>query len=147
MSKLARDAFNKKYNMPDFKIMGTLNEKISKKLTRLVSTGDKSDIIEIIDSINIILGTRISNISADVFPDPFTGTPTLNQDYENPTGVIFIITNGVAELNAGNNKINMQLNKLYFVNERNRHCIEKNNKSNLIMLSARFDWDAERHGT
>lgn len=133
--------------MPDSKIMGTINDKISKKLTKLITTGDKSDIVEIIDSINVILDTRISDISADSFPEPFTGRPQISQDYDNPTGVIFLITRGVADLCVGANTVRMLENRIYFVNERNSYYIEKQNKSNLIMLSARFVWDAERHGS
>lgn len=146
MGQLARNAFNKKYGMPDSKIMGTINSKIGIKLNKLVNTGDKTDIIEIIDHINTIIGTRISDISADNFKEPFTGRPKISQDYENPTGVLFLTSNGSADLLVGNNRINMQQNKIIFVNERNSYYIEKTNGTNLIMLSARFTWDPERHG-
>ena len=147
MGQLARNAFNKKYGMPDYKIMGTINPKIGTKLNKLVNTGDKTDIIEIIDHINTILGVRISDISADNFPEPFTGRPKISQDYENPIGVLFLASNGSADLVVGNNKVSLQQNKIIFVNERNSYYIEKTNNTNLIMLSARFTWDPERHGT
>lgn len=146
MSKFARDAFNKKYAMPEHKVMGTISEAIAKKLTKLVVTGDKTDIIEIIDHINTILGTRISNISADVFSEPFTSKPQISQDYENPTGVFFLATQGDADLIVGAKKLKMGLNKIMFVNERNMYNIEKPNKTNLVMLSGRFTWDATKHG-
>ena len=146
MGQLARNVFNKKYNMPDFKIMGTINPKIGIKLTKLVITGNKDNIIEIIDHINTILGTRISHISADNFPEPFTGRPKISQDYETPTGVMFLASSGSADLVVGNNKVSLQKNKIIFVNERNSYYIEKTNSTNLIMLSARFTWDPERHG-
>lgn len=146
MSKLARDAFNKKYAMPNSKIMGTITDNIAKKLTKLVVTGNKDDIIEIIDHINTILGTRISDISADVFREPFTSKSKISQDYENPTGVFFLVTQGEADLIVGPNKLKMGLNKIMFVNERNMYNIEKPNKTNLIMLSGRFTWDMTKHG-
>ena len=57
-------------NINDYKIMGTII-RYSKEIDRPVTTGDKSDIIEIIDSINPVLGTRISDISADIFLNLF----------------------------------------------------------------------------
>ncbi|MDA9373936.1 hypothetical protein N9R43_01005 [bacterium] len=147
MSKLARDQFNRKYLMPDHKVMGTLTDTIAKKLIHLVLSEDKADIVEIIDHINVILGTRISDISADLFNEPFTGTPQISQDYVNPTGVIFLSVHGTADLVIGATRITMQERKIYFVNERNSYHIEKQTKSKFIMLSGRFTWDPESHGT
>lgn len=146
MSQLARNAFNKKYAMPNSKIMGTISDTIAKKLTKLVVTGNKDDIVEIIDHINTILGTRISDISADVFREPFTSKSQISQDYETPTGVFFLVTQGEADLVVGPNKLKMGLNKIMFVNERNMYNIEKPNKTNLVMLSGRFTWDMTKHG-
>jgi hypothetical protein len=146
MSKLARNAFNKKYSMPDNKVMGTISNTIAKKLTKLVITGDKDDIIEIIDHINTILGTRISDISADVFPEPFTSESKISQDYQNPTGIFFLVTQGEADLIVGTQTLKMIPNKILFVNERNVYNINKPNKTKLVMLSGRFIWDKEKHG-
>lgn len=146
MSKIVRQIFNKKHSMPDSKVMGTINSKISSKLTRLIMSGDKSDIVEIIDHINVILDTRISNISADLFQEPFTSNAIISSNYDEPTGVFYLITQGNAELIVGSTRIKLMNNKIVFVNERNSHYIEKLNKSNLVMLSGRFTWDIEKHG-
>ena len=146
MSKIVRQIFNKKHSMPDSKVMGTINSKISSKLTRLIMSGDKSDIVEIIDHINVILDTRISNISADLFQEPFTSNAIISSNYDEPTGVFYLINQGNAELIVGSTRIKLMNNKIVFVNERNSHYIEKLNKSNLVMLSGRFTWDIEKHG-
>ena len=147
MSKIARQQYNAKYKMPDYKIMGTITPAIQKKLTDLVTTGDKSDIIEIIDSINLVLGTRISDISADIFPEPFSSKTQISNNYNEPTGVFFLTTSGDAELVIGDRRVKLQHGKITFVNERNMYSVDKQNNTRLIMLSGKFTWDPERHGT
>jgi len=146
MSKIARQEFNKKHAMPDYKVMGTISDNISKKLTKLIQTGDKEDIIEIIDHINLILNTRIKGISADIFVDPFEGKPNISTSYDNTEVVLYIISQGNAQLTIGNTTIDAQPNKIYMINDRNIYKISKNNKTRLSMLSAVFEWDKELHG-
>lgn len=146
MSKIQRKAFDKKHAMPDFKVMGTINSTIADKLSKLVLTGDKTDIIEIIEHINSILKTNISDISADVFVEPFEGDAKFSTEYITPTGLIYLITKGNAKLHVADKIIDTQPNKIYFVNDRNTHRVSKNNNNRLIMLSAKFIWDKVLHG-
>lgn len=147
MSKLARTAFNKKYSMPDHKVMGTVSDDIARKLTRMVTTNDQSDLVEIVNHIQSVLGTNISDISAAGTREPFTSKTQINSEYDIPTALFFLATSGTAELVVGAERVAMQTNRIYFVNERNMYHIDKQNKSNFIMMRGKFMWDPEKHGT
>lgn len=146
MSKIAREEYNKKHNMPDYKVMGTISPTVSKKLTKLITSGDKQHIVEIIDHINTILGVRIKGISADIFPEPFEGKPTMSTSYDTTEVVMYVITSGNAQLTVGSKTFDAHPNKIYMINDRNIYRILKNNKSKLCMLSAVFEWDKGIHG-
>ena len=146
MSKLARTAFNKKYLMPEYKVMGTLSDATARKLTQMVKTNDQKDLAEIVNHIQKILKTNISDISAAGTTETFTSKTQINTNYDTPTALFFIATSGTAELVVGSERITMKTNRIYFVNERNMHHIDKQNNSNFIMMRGKFMWNPELHG-
>ena len=148
MSRLARRKFNAETGMPDYKIMGTISETTSRQLTQMVSTQDTTNGSEIINSIATILKTPISNIKADLYIEPIEGKFQIstNYDTENVIGVFYVISSGSMNIEIGRNTIEMQHNKIYFVNDRNTYRVIKNNAVNTALLSGIFKWDKELHG-
>ena len=59
MSKIAKVQANKKHNVPDFKVIGSVIPDIIKKINGIVIEKKKNDVIDVIDYINNrILGTK-----------------------------------------------------------------------------------------
>lgn len=145
MSKLIRDKFNAEHMMPTTKIMGTISEPISLKINQMVVSGDTSEAKTIVDHINKILKTNISDINADTFPEPFQTESKMNVDYTKPTGLFFLVTSGSAEIRVEGQNYKLQPRKIFFVNERLPYVILSPDKSRLNMLSAKFMWDKNLH--
>ena len=145
MSKLVRDSFDKKHNMPITKVMGTVSSDIGNKINQMVLSGVTADAKAIVDHINTILKTEISGISADQFPEPFESEPKSNADYTNPTGLFFLVTKGSASVNIDGKTNILGLNKVFFINERYPYTILSPTKEKLIMMSAKFTWDKIKH--
>jgi|TARA_B100000941_G_C28395762_1_gene495249 hypothetical protein len=145
MSKLVRDSFDKKHNMPITKVMGTVSSDIGNKINQMVLSGVTADAKAIVDHINTILKTEISGISADQFPEPFESEPKSNADYTNPTGLFFLVTKGSASVNIDGKTNILGLNKVFFINERYPYAILSPTKEKLIMMSAKFTWDKIKH--
>lgn len=148
MSRIARRKFNAETGMPDYKIMGTISETTSRQLTQMVSTQDTTNGSEIINSIAAILKTPISNIKADLYVEPIEGKFQISTNYntENVIGVFYVISSGSMNIEIGRNTIEMQHNKIYFVNDRNTYRVIKNDAVNTALLSGIFKWDKELHG-
>ena len=98
MSKIIRDKFNAEHKMPTTQIMGTISDAIALKINQMVVSGDTSEAKTIVDHLNQILKTDISDINADTFPEPFQTESKMNVDYTNPTGLFFLVTSGSAEI-------------------------------------------------
>lgn len=146
MSKLKRKEFNKKWSMPEFKVLGTISQDIANKINDMVTTGNKDNVKEIITSISSMLGTDITNVSADIWQEPFQSEFVNTNEYVNPTGIFFLCTKGSARLDVDVKSYNMDTNKLYFVDERCKHRIVQNKNKTLIMLTASFLWNPKIHG-
>jgi|TARA_B100000035_G_scaffold72366_1_gene59698 hypothetical protein len=147
MSKLQRDQFNQKYGMPDeIKIMGTVPTNISSLVNQMVLEQNTENAKKIVDTINNILKTQITDISADQFPEPFQSDAKMNNDFVNPTGVFYLVTLGDAKVRMNKKDFNLPLHKIVFVNERVPYIILSQSTNKLIMLSARFVWDKINHG-
>ena len=145
MSKIIRDKFNKEYMMPTTKIMGTISDAISIKVNQMVVSGDTSQAKIIVDHINQILKTNISDINADTFPEPFQTESKMNVDYSKPTGLFFLVTSGIAEIRVEGKSFQLNPKKIFFVNERLPYVILSPDSSRLNMLSAKFMWDKNLH--
>ena len=145
MSKLIRDKFNAEHMTPTTKIMGTISAAISLKINQMVVSGDTSEAKTIVDHINQILKTNISDINADTFPEPFQTESKMNVDYTKPTGLFFLVTSGSAEIRVEGQNYKLHPRKIFFVNERLPYVILSPDKSRLNMLSAKFMWDKNLH--
>jgi hypothetical protein len=146
MSKLRRKEFDKKWNMPEYMVLGTVNQDTANKVNDMVLTGNKDNVKDIITSINLIIGTDITNVSADIWEQAFRSEFVNTNEYVNPTGIFFLCTKGSARLDVDVKSYNMDTNKLYFVNERCKHRIVQDKNRALIMLTASFLWNPEIHG-
>ena len=145
MSKLVRDKFNKEHQMPITQVMGTISPTIATKINQMVISGDTSEAKIIVDNINTILKTQITDINADQFPEPFVSETKMNVDYTKPTGLFFLVASGNASVKIEGKTINLQERKIVFINERIPYNILSPTNSRLIMLSARFTWDKNIH--
>ena len=145
MSKLVRDKFNKEHQMPTTKVMGTVSPAIATKINQMVISGDTSEAKTIVDSINTILKTQITDINADQFPEPFVSETKMNVDYSKPTGLFFLVTQGEASVKIEGREFQLHERKIIFINERIPYNILSPTNSRLIMLSARFTWDKDIH--
>ena len=71
--------------MPDeIKIMGTVPTNISSLVNQMVLEQNTENAKKIVDTINNILKTQITDISADQFPEPFQSDAKMNNDFVNP---------------------------------------------------------------
>lgn len=145
MSKLIRDKFDKEHQMPATKVMGTISTVIATKITQMVISADTSEAKNIVDNINTILKTQITDINADQFPEPFVSETKMNIDYSKPTGLFFLVTSGDASIKIEGKEINLQQRKIVFINERIPYNILSPKSGTLVMLSARFIWDKNIH--
>jgi mannose-6-phosphate isomerase-like protein (cupin superfamily) len=148
MSRLARRKYSAELNMPDFKVMGTLNDVSSKQLTKMVINKDTSDNDKIVSAIVTLLGSQIKNVKADRLDAPVESKYQISTNYntDNPVGVFYIISEGTLTLEVGKDKIKMQPNKVYFVNDRNAYRVLKEDKTRTVVLSGIFAWDKDKHG-
>lgn len=148
MSRLARRKYSAELNMPDYKIMGTLTADASKQLTNMVVNQDTSDNDKIVSTIVTLLGSQIKNVKADKLEAPVESKYQISTNYntENPVGIFYVISEGRLTLEVGKNKIDMQPNKVYFVNDRNAYRVFKNDKTRTVVLSGIFAWDKDKHG-
>lgn len=145
MSKLIRDKFNAEHKMPTTQVMGTISDVIAQKINQMVVSGDTSEAKTIVDHINQILKTDISDINADTFPEPFQTESKMNVDYTNPTGLFFLVTSGSAEIRVEGKSFQLNRKKIFFVNERLPYVILSPDSSRLNMMSAKFMWDKNLH--
>lgn len=148
MSRLARRKYNNILKMPDYKIMGTLPNDMSQRLTKMVTTGDTSDSGELISSIIKILNSPIKNVKADNLLTPVESKHqiSVNYDTDNPIGIFYLITSGSLTLEIGKDKIEMIPNKIYFVNDRNVYRVVKTSKTPTCVMSGIFNWNKDIHG-
>tara|TARA_A200000159_G_scaffold153227_2_gene164972 strand:- start:17634 stop:18074 length:441 start_codon:yes stop_codon:yes gene_type:complete len=145
MSKIQRDKFNAEYNMPSTKILGTISAPIGNKINKMIVSGDTSDAKLIVDSINSILKTTITDISADTFPEPFQSDSKMNLNYDEPTGLFFLVTQGNVEIRVDGQSFKLQTNKIFFINERLPYVVLSPDSSRVNMFSAKFMWDKNIH--
>ena len=145
MSKIVRDKFNKEHQMPTTQVMGTISPAIATKINQMVISGDTSEAKIIVDNINTILKTQITDINADQFPEPFVSETKMNVDYSKPTGLFFLVTQGEASVKIEGREFQLHERKIIFINERIPYNILSPTNSRLIMLSARFTWDKDIH--
>lgn len=145
MSKIVRDKFNKEHQMPITQVMGTVSPAIATKINQMVISGDTSEAKVIVDNINTILKTQITDINADQFPEPFVSETKMNVDYSKPTGLFFLVTSGEASVKIEGKEFQLHERKIVFINERIPYNILSQTNSRLIMLSARFTWDKDIH--
>lgn len=148
MSRLARRKYSAELNMPDYKVMGTLTADASKQLTNMVVNQDTSDNDKIVSTIVTLLGSQIKNVKADKLEAPVESKYQISTNYntENPVGIFYVISEGKLTLEVGKNKIDMQPNKVYFVNDRNAYRVFKSDKTRTVVLSGIFAWDKDKHG-
>lgn len=150
MSRLARRQFSAKTGMPDdFKVMGTISNAISKKITNMAITGDKTDTTEILEHlVHQHLKTPLGKVKVDKYQEPFEGKFNVitNYDTENLMGGFVLVTKGSMCLEIGRHKIELNENKIYFINERNAWRIYKTNSRESVAMSAVFAWDKKVHG-
>lgn len=148
MSRLARRKYSAELNMPDFKVMGTLNDVSSKQLTKMVINKDASDNDKIVSAIVTLLGSQIKNVKADRLEAPVESKYQISTNYntDDPVGVFYVISEGTLTLEVGKDKIKMQPNKVYFVNDRNAYRVLKEDKTRTVVLSGIFAWDKDKHG-
>lgn len=146
MSRLAKLSANKKYNIPDFKLLGNITPEISRKINDLVTEKKANEVINIIDYINSVVGCKIYNVSIDTWNEPFISDWKRNFDYDKPTCSIFLVSNGTAQLHVDKEKYILSVDNLCFVNDWCAHRVESTTKSPLTMLLAQFDWDSNIHG-
>ena len=134
--------------MPDMKIMGTIPDNIGALLTKMILTQDTTLGAEVINSVSTILQSPIRNVKADLYPDPIEGKPQISQNYnlENVPAVFYLITEGEMKISVGKNNIQMQPNKIYFINDRNVYRAFKTDNSRTCLMSGIFTWDKNKHG-
>jgi hypothetical protein len=149
MSRIARKQFSAKLNMPDMKIMGTLPDDISKKLSKMVITQNTENSKDVISTVNQILNCPISNVKADLYKEAIEGNSQINQKYdlENVAAVFYLITDGEMNIEIGKNTISMIPNKIYFINDRNVYRVVKKTNRPTCLMSGIFRWDKEVHGS
>ena len=91
MSKIVRDKFNKEHQMPTTKVMGTVSPVIATKINQMdIFFVDTSEAKTIVDTINTILKTQITDINADQFSEPFVSETKMNVDYSTPMDFVFL---------------------------------------------------------
>lgn len=148
MSRLARKQFSAKLDMPDTKVMGTLPDKVSKELTKMILSQDTSSAGSIIQTVSNILQSPIRNVKADLYPEPIEGRAQISQNYdlENVPAVFYLITEGEMAISVGKQLINMQPNKIYFINDRNVYKMIKSTKTRTCLMSGIFVWNKDVHG-
>lgn len=148
MSRLARRQYNAKLNMPDFKVLGTLPDDVSKKITNMVVNKRLEHNDDIVGTIVRLLDSQIKNVKADLLSAPIEGKFQISTNYsvEDPVGVFYIISEGSLTLQVGKKTIDMVPNKIYFVNDRNTYRVFKNNEIRTCVLSGIFAWDKDKHG-
>jgi hypothetical protein len=148
MSRLARKQFSAKLDMPDTKVMGTLPDKVSKELTKMILSQDTSSAGSIIQTVSNILQSPIRNVKADLYPAPIEGRAQISQNYdlENVPAVFYLITEGEMAISVGKQLINMQPNKIYFINDRNVYKMIKSTKTRTCLMSGIFAWNKDVHG-
>jgi len=146
MSRLARNSANKKYNVPDFKIMGIVKPEISGKINDLVKEKKANEVINIIDYINSFVKAKITNVSVDTWNEAFETDWKRSNDYSTPTCAIFLVTDGSASVQVDKDQYEMTAGKLYIVNEWCTHKLVNKSSTPLTMLLAQFNWDSEIHG-
>jgi len=148
MSRLARKQFSAKLDMPDTKVMGTLPNTSSKELTKMILSQDTSSAGSIIQAVSNILQSPIRNVKADLYPEPIEGRAQISQNYdlENVPAVFYLITEGEMTISVGKQLINMQPNKIYFINDRNVYKMIKSTKTRTCLMSGIFTWNKDVHG-
>lgn len=149
MSRMARRKFSAETGMPDFKIMGTISDTTSRKLTQMVITQDTTHGGDIISEVSNILKSQIVNVKADLYVEPIEGKFQIstNYDTENVAGIFYLISSGSMSIEIGRDTIKMQHNKIYFVNDRTTYRIIKTDSINTALMSGMFKWDKELHGS
>ena len=146
---MARRKFSAETGMPDFKIMGTISDTTSRKLTQMVITQDTTHGGDIISEVSNILKSQIVNVKADLYVEPIEGKFQIstNYDTENVAGIFYLISSGSMSIEIGRDTIKMQHNKIYFVNDRTTYRIIKTDSINTALMSGMFKWDKELHGS
>ena len=93
-----------------------------------------------------VLEANITAVNANAYEEPFE-TNWLNRlEYENPTGLFYMIGEGSCNIHLGKQVIAMEVGRVYFVDERSTWKIESMNSHRVSLISGRFTWNKETHG-
>lgn len=147
MSRLLKNSQSKKYDVPDFKVMGTISSEISDKINNMFTSKEENDVIDIIDHINSTLRCKIYNVNVDTWTEPFESDWKSSKEYDSPIGRLFLVTKGKTQLHVEKEIYELLPNKLYFVNEWANHRVVSRHSTPLTMLVASFAWEASIHGS
>ena len=146
MSRILKRKFQSIHNMPSYKVMGTVSPEIMKKLTDLTVNKNTEVAQEIVTAIAQVLKANITGMAADAYVEPFE-TDWINRlNYETPTGIFYLISEGDADIQFPKESVKIQPGKVYFVDERQTFKISSPNNTRVCLMSGRFTWNKEVHG-
>jgi mannose-6-phosphate isomerase-like protein (cupin superfamily) len=145
MSKIAKVQANKKHNVPDFKVIGSVIPDIIKKINGIVIEKKENDVIDVIDYINNRIQTKITNISVDTWDEAFETDWKRSSDYSTPTCAVFLVAKGSALVHVEKKQYELSTGKICIVNEWCTHKLVNTSSAPLTMLLAQFTWDSTIH--
>lgn len=132
--------------MPDLKVLGSVSTDTCKKLVDLCVNKNTKNAQEVVSAIVQVVKADLTKISADAYDEPFETNWLTRLDYENPTGLFYMIGEGSCNIHLGKKVIEMEPGKVYFIDERGTWKIESMNKTRVSLISGRFTWNKETHG-
>lgn len=143
MSKIHRQQFQKKWQMPSWKIMGRISDSTAQHIKNLVMQGDSSANDKIFKELNTLLDATVYDISADLYTKPFDSGKQRSQNYDEPTGVFVlpIMGNLKIEMTGDEKPFNVGEKQVAFVDERHTYRIYNDTNKKVIIMSGRFLWN------
>jgi mannose-6-phosphate isomerase-like protein (cupin superfamily) len=146
MSRILKRNFQAKHKMPNYKVMGAVSPDTMNKLTDLTVNKNTAVAQDIVTAITQVLKANITGMAADAYTEPFE-TDWLNRlNYQTPSGIFYLISEGDASICFPREEVKIQPGKVYFVDERQTFKIQSLNKTRVCLISGKFLWDKDIHG-
>lgn len=146
MSRLLKRKFQGEHKMPDFKVMGSVNDDICKLMTDMAVNRTTDNAQTIVTAVTRVLKADINNMMVDAYVEPFETNWIQRMNYQQPTGIFYLISEGTATIKFPRKEISLVPGSVMFIDERQTFKVLNNTNTRVSLMSGRFTWDKDVHG-
>lgn len=146
MSRILKRKFQGEHNMPDYKVMGNVSADVCKAMTDMAVNRATDNAQAIVTAVTQVIKADITNMMVDAYTEPFETNWIQRMNYNQPTGVFYLISEGSATIKFPRKEIKLVPGTVLFIDERQTFKVLNDTKTRVSLMSGRFAWNKDVHG-